>query len=108
MATKRMLAEVTTADVVITNPTHVAVALKYDSAAMIAPQVVAKGQGFIALKIIALAQEAGVPLVENQALARSLYRLVELGDVIPISLYRAVAEVLAYIYSLKTQTGVSP
>ena len=107
MATKRMLAEVPTADVVITNPTHVAVALKYDSAAMIAPEVVAKGQGFIALKIIALAQEAGVPRVENQTLARSLYRLVELGDVIPFSLYRAVAEVLAYIYSLKTQTGAS-
>ncbi len=107
MATKRMMAEVPTADVVITNPTHVAVALKYDSAAMIAPQVVAKGQGFIALKIIARAQEAGVPLVENQSLARSLYRLVEVGEVIPISLYRAVAEVLAYIYSLRAQSGVS-
>lgn len=105
MATKRMLTEVPQADVVITNPTHVAVALKYDSANMIAPQVVAKGQGFIALKIIALAQEAGVPRVENQALARSLYRLVEVGDVIPLSLYRAVAEVLAYIYSLKARSG---
>jgi len=105
VATKRMMAEVHTADVVITNPTHVAVALKYDSAAMIAPQVVAKGQGFIALKIIARAQEAGVPLVENQSLARSLYRLVEVGEVIPISLYRAVAEVLAYIYSLRAQAG---
>jgi flagellar biosynthetic protein FlhB len=107
MATKRMLREVPTADVIITNPTHVAVALKYDSAAMIAPRVVAKGQGFIALKIIALAQEAGVPLVENQMLARSLYRLVEVGNEIPISLYRAVAEVLAYIYGLKARAGGS-
>jgi flagellar biosynthetic protein FlhB len=101
MATKRMIAEVPQADVVITNPTHVAVALKYDSAAMIAPQVVAKGRGFIALKIIALAQEAGVPRVENRELARALYKKVEVGKSIPTSLYRAVAEVLAYIYRLK-------
>jgi flagellar biosynthetic protein FlhB len=74
---------------------------------MIAPQVVAKGQGFVALKIIALAQEAGVPRVENQSLARSLYRLVEVGEVIPLSLYRAVAEVLAYIYGLRAQAGGS-
>jgi flagellar biosynthetic protein FlhB len=105
MATKRMMAEVANADVVITNPTHVAVALKYDATSMIAPQVVAKGQGFIALKIIALAQEAGVPRVENQSLARSLFRLVEVGEVIPLSLYRAVAEVLAYIYGLRAQAG---
>jgi flagellar biosynthesis protein FlhB len=108
MATKRMIAEVPAADVVITNPTHLAVALKYDSAEMVAPQVVAKGQGFIALKIIALAQEAGVPLVENRSLARSLHRLVDVGEVIPTSLYRAVAEVLAYIYSLKTRAGGRP
>ncbi len=106
MATKRMMAEVPKADVVVTNPTHVAVALKYDRDTMIAPQVVAKGRGFIALKIIALAREAGVPRVENEALARALYRLVEVGGVIPVSLYRAVAEVLAYIYSLKARTGV--
>ncbi|MEJ5328807.1 MAG: flagellar biosynthesis protein FlhB [Desulfobaccales bacterium] len=101
MATRRMMAEVPRADVVITNPTHVAVALKYDGATMIAPQVVAKGQGFVALKIMALAQEAGVPLVENVALARTLYKSVELGAFIPTSLYRAVAEVLAYVYSLR-------
>lgn len=105
MATKRMMAEVAMADVIITNPTHVAVALKYDGSAMIAPKVVAKGQGFIALKIISLAQEAGVPRVENLSLARSLYRLVEVGEVIPPSLYRAVAEVLAYIYGLRAQAG---
>ncbi|MDD2902648.1 MAG: flagellar biosynthesis protein FlhB [Syntrophales bacterium] len=101
MATKRMIAEVPAADVVITNPTHFAVALKYDSANMVAPQVVAKGRGFIALKIIALAQEVGVPLVQNRELARALYRLVDVGNSIPLSLYRAVAEVLAYIYRLR-------
>lgn len=105
MATKRMMTAVPEADVVVTNPTHVAVALKYDGATMIAPQVVAKGQGFIALKIMALAQEAGIPRVENPSLARSLYRLVEVGEFIPTSLYRAVAEVLAYIYSLKARAG---
>ncbi len=105
LVTKRMMAEVAMADVIITNPTHVAVALKYDGASMVAPQVVAKGQGFIALKIIALAQEAGVPRVENRSLARSLYRLVEVGEAIPLSLYRAVAEVLAYIYGLRAQRG---
>jgi flagellar biosynthetic protein FlhB len=101
MANKRMMAAVPEADVVITNPTHFAVALKYDSASMLAPQVVAKGRGFIALKIIALAQEANVPRVENRELARSLYRLVDVGKSIPNSLYRAVAEVLAYIYRLR-------
>jgi flagellar biosynthetic protein FlhB len=105
MATKRMIADVPQADVVITNPTHYAVALKYDSATMIAPQVVAKGRGFMALKIIAVAQEAGVPRVENQSLARSLYRLVDVGKGIPTSLYRAVAEVLAYIYRLRGKAG---
>ncbi len=105
MATKRMIAEVPKADVVVTNPTHYAVALKYDSAMMVAPQVVAKGRGFIALKIIAVAEEAGVPRVENRSLARSLYRLVEVGKSIPTSLYRAVAEVLAYIYRLRGAAG---
>jgi flagellar biosynthetic protein FlhB len=108
VATKRMIADVPTADVVVTNPTHVAVALKYDSATMVAPMVVAKGQGFIALKIIAMAQEAGVPRVENRPLARSLYKMVEVGRSIPTELYRAVAEVLAYIYKLRgaAQGGV--
>jgi flagellar biosynthetic protein FlhB len=106
LATRRMMAEVPKADVVVTNPTRVAVALRYDSATMAAPQVVAKGQGFVAQKIIALAREAGVPRVENRELARSLFRLVEVGDLIPTTLYRAVAEVLAYIYSLKGQGGM--
>lgn len=105
MATQRMMADVPEADVVITNPTHYAVALKYDSASMVAPQVVAKGRGFVALKIIALALDSGVPRVENRELARSLYRLVDVGGAIPTSLYRAVAEVLAYIYRLRGATA---
>jgi len=105
LATRRMMAAVPQADVVITNPTHVAVALKYDGATMVAPQVVAKGQGFVALKIMALAREAGVTLVENAPLARALYKNVEVGGFIPTSLYRAVAEVLAYVYSLRARTG---
>ncbi|MGQ9687601.1 MAG: flagellar biosynthesis protein FlhB [Desulfobaccales bacterium] len=105
LASRRMMAAVPQADVVVTNPTRLAVALKYDSATMIAPQVVAKGRGFVALKIMALAQEAGVPRVENRELAQNLFRLVEVGGTIPTSLYRAVAEVLAYIYSLKAAAG---
>jgi flagellar biosynthetic protein FlhB len=105
LASRRMMAAVPEADVVVTNPTRLAIALKYDSGTMIAPQVVAKGRGFVALKIIALAQEAGVPRVENRPLARSLFRQVEVGETIPTSLYRAAAEVLAYIYSLKAAAG---
>ncbi len=105
LASRRMLAAVPQADVVVTNPTRLAIALKYDSATMIAPQVVAKGRGFVARKIIALALEAGVPRVENRELARSLFRQVEVGGSIPTSLYRAAAEVLAYIYSLKAASG---
>jgi|UniRef100_A0A7V6DNL2 flagellar biosynthetic protein FlhB len=105
LASRRMMAAVPEADVVVTNPTRLAIALRYDSATMIAPQVVAKGRGFVALKIIALAQEFGVPRVENRPLARSLFRQVEVGETIPTSLYRAAAEVLAYIYSLKAAAG---
>ncbi|MEW6386690.1 MAG: flagellar biosynthesis protein FlhB [Thermodesulfobacteriota bacterium] len=105
MAAKRMMAQVPKADVVVTNPTRLAIALRYDNATMMAPEVVAKGRGFVALKIMDVAREAGVPLVENRDLARSLFRLVEVGDSIPTSLYRAVAEVLAYIYSLKAAAG---
>jgi flagellar biosynthetic protein FlhB len=107
MAAKRMMAQVPKADVVVTNPTRLAVALRYDNTDMVAPQVVAKGRGFVALKIIDVAREAGVPVVENKGLARSLFRLVEVGDAVPTSLYRAVAEVLAYIYSLKAASGGS-
>lgn len=106
LASKRMMADVPTADVVVTNPTHVAVALKYDNT-MVAPQVVAKGKGFVAKKIIALALAAGVPRVENRELARSLYKLVDVGKSIPTTLFRAVAEVLAYVYRLRGAAGAN-
>ncbi|MCK5539922.1 MAG: EscU/YscU/HrcU family type III secretion system export apparatus switch protein, partial [Deltaproteobacteria bacterium] len=86
------------ADVVITNPTHIAVALLYDKDGSEAPLVVAKGAGLIAEKIKKLAREHGVPVVENKALARLLFKTVALNQMIPETLYQAVAEVLAYIY----------
>jgi flagellar biosynthetic protein FlhB len=102
----RMIAEVPTADVVITNPTHLAIALRFDPAEMNAPQVVAKGADYLAARIRDIAREHGVPLVENQPLAQSLYRLADPGDYIPVELYRAVAEVLAYVYRLKGRYAV--
>jgi flagellar biosynthesis protein FlhB len=101
MARKRMMADVPTADVVITNPTHYAVALTYKMESMEAPKVVAKGVGFVALKIKELAQEHGIPLVENKPLAQTLYKSVEIGANIPGNLYKAVAEILAYVYKAK-------
>jgi flagellar biosynthesis protein FlhB len=101
MSRKRMMSDVPNADVVITNPTHYAVALSYKIDSMEAPKVIAKGVGFLALKIRELAQEHGIPLVENKPLAQTLYKSVEIGDYIPASLYKAVAEILAYIYKAK-------
>jgi flagellar biosynthetic protein FlhB len=101
MARKRMMADVATSDVVITNPTHYAVALSYKMETMDAPKVVAKGVGFLALKIRELAQEHDVPLVENKPLAQTLYKSVEVGESIPAGLYKAVAEILAYVYRAK-------
>jgi len=98
---RRMMAMVPQADVVITNPEHYAVALKYDPDEMNAPVVVAKGVDEIAKKIIEIARENDVPIVRNPELARRLYREVEIGEEIPPNLYRIVAEVLAYVYSLK-------
>jgi len=100
MARRRMMAEVPKADVVVTNPTEIAVALSYTSN-MAAPVVVAKGRNLIAEKIRSLAVEAGVPIVENVALAQALFKAVEIGHTIPAELYTAVAEVLAYVYRLK-------
>lgn len=100
-ARKRMMDKVPEADVVVTNPTHVAVALKYDRGKMRAPVVVAKGAGFIALKIKELAMKSQVPILEKRDLARYLYKNVEVGEPIPENLYNAVAEVLAYVLRLK-------
>lgn len=95
---KRMMAAVKTADVVITNPTHLAVALKYDTAKMSAPVVVAKGAGLIAERIRELARHHGVSVVENKFVARTIFKLVDIGKEIPNDLYRAVAEILAFVY----------
>jgi flagellar biosynthetic protein FlhB len=100
MARRRMMAEVPTSDVVITNPTHFAVALRYDQSAMDAPRVTAKGTDLVAEKIVALAQEHGVPLYEAPPVARALFRQTEVGDPIPVDLFHAVAEILAQVYRI--------
>ncbi|HBH26162.1 MAG TPA: flagellar biosynthesis protein FlhB [Rhodospirillaceae bacterium] len=97
-AKKRMMANVPKSDVVITNPTHYAVALRYDPAEMEAPVCVAKGVDAVALRIRAVAAEAGVEVVESPALARTLYTVVEVDEVIPPEQYRAVAEVISYVF----------
>jgi flagellar biosynthetic protein FlhB len=101
-ARARMMADVPTADVIVTNPTHFAVALKYDGTRA-APMVVAKGQDILALRIREIAKEAGVPLVEDRPLARSLHATCEVGHEIPEDLYAAVAQVLAFVYRLKAR-----
>ena len=101
MAQKRMMAEVPGADVIVTNPTHLSVALKYDSEKMISPEVVAKGADEVALKIREIAKENKVPIVENVPLARALYKTVKVDEAVPRTLYKAVAEVLAFVYRLK-------
>ncbi len=101
MARKRMMSAVPDADVVVTNPTHISIAIKYDPEKTSAPAVIAKGVGFIAMRIREIARENGIPLVEDKPLARTLNKTVEVGQLIPASLYKAVAEILAYVYKLK-------
>ena len=101
IAYRRMMADVPKADVVVTNPTHLAIALRYDAEKMHAPNVVAKGADLVALKIKELALEHQVPIVEDRPLAQALYRSVEIGEEIPEKLFQAVAQVLAYIYRLR-------
>lgn len=105
LAFRRMMQAVPEADVVITNPTHFAIALQYVSGKMVAPVVVAKGQDELARRIKQVATEAAVPLVENRPLAHALYENVEIGQPVPKDLYAAVAEVLAHVYRLK-QAGM--
>lgn len=100
LALQRLRKDVPTADVVVTNPTHYAVALRYNSETMQAPRVIAKGQDYIAERIRQLALAAGVPVVERKPLARALFKLVEVGQEVPPQLYKAVAEVLAFVYEL--------
>lgn len=101
IAMRRMMQDVPKADVVITNPTHLAIALRYDATKMAAPVVVAKGEGFIAQKIKEIAAANDVVLVENKPLAQAIYKTVDIGESIPENLFQAVAEVLAYVYRLK-------
>lgn len=101
MARKRMMDAVKKADVVITNPTHISVAIKYDRDKMMAPKVVAKGADLIAQKIREIARQSNVPLVENVPLARTLFKSVKINQTIPRALYQAVAEILAFVFKLK-------
>ncbi|ACA39167.1 flagellar biosynthesis protein FlhB [Lysinibacillus sp. fkY74-1] len=101
MAMRRMMSEIPSADVVITNPTHYAIALKYDEESMDAPRVIAKGTDFIAQKIKLIAKEHDVIMVENRPLARAMYDQVEIGDPVPEEFFKAVAEILAYVYRIK-------
>jgi flagellar biosynthetic protein FlhB len=104
---RNMLKAVPKADVVITNPTHYAVALEYNRSLMIAPTVVAKGADLVAQKIREVAQENGVPLVENKPLAQALYREVEIGDVIPEKFYDVMSTILAEVYRVSNRTAGS-
>ncbi len=100
MMKEQLKKDVPTADVIVTNPTHFAVALKYDSTSMHAPRVIAKGHDFMALRIREIAVVNGVPILERPPLARALYKLVDVGQEIPEQYYAAVAEILAYVYEL--------
>ena len=105
LAQKRMMAEVPTANVVITNPTHFAVALRYDKTKDAAPIVVAKGADILAKRIRTIATENDVMIIENPPLARTLYKTVDIGKMIPTELFRAVAEILAYVYRKKEEAN---
>lgn len=100
-ARKRMMQAVKKADVIITNPTHIAIALQYDKDKMVAPRVVAKGADLLAERIKKVAKESGIVTVENVPLARAMFKSVKVGQIIPKNLFQAVAEVLAYVYKLK-------
>lgn len=105
-ARKRMMQEVPKADVIVTNPTHIAIALRYDAEKMAAPRVVAKGADLMAQRIKDIARKHGIPMVENVPLARALHKSVKVGGSVPRPLFQAVAEVLAYVYRLKGKLGL--
>jgi flagellar biosynthetic protein FlhB len=104
VALQRMMQKVPTADVVITNPTHYSVAIKYDAKTMSAPLVVAKGVDYVAFKIREIAKQNDIVIMENKPLARALYDQVELDQEIPGELFKAVADVFAYVYKVKRRT----
>lgn len=105
MARRRMMAEVPKADVIVTNPTHYAVALRYDQRKMRAPKVVAKGKDLVAAQIRSIASAHNIPVLSSPALARALFHSAELDQEIPAGLYRAVAQVLAYVFQLRGRPG---
>jgi flagellar biosynthetic protein FlhB len=106
MANKRMMSDVPKADVIITNPTHIACALRYDPKTMAAPLLVAKGADMIAEKIKEIAREHNIPIMENKPLARTIFKTLKVGKTIPRELFTAVAQVLSYVYKLKRKVSV--
>jgi flagellar biosynthetic protein FlhB len=107
-ARKRMMAAVPQADVIVTNPTHYAVALKYDSTTMPAPKVLAKGTDAVALRIREMAEKHKIPVMRNPPLARVLYDTTEIDEEIPVEHYQAVAKIIGYVYKLKGKTIQKP
>ena len=105
MANQRMMQAVPDADVIVNNPTHISVALRYRQGTDAAPIVLAKGADFMAMRIRRAARANNIPMVENKPLARSLYRNVKVGKPVPSKFYRAVAEVLAYVYRIRKSRG---
>ncbi len=108
LALQRLRKDVPTADVIVTNPTHVAVAIRYDAEVMVAPKVVAKGADHLALRIRQIAGEFGIPIVQRAPLARAIYADVEVGQFLPERFYQAVAEILAYVYGLAGRSVTGP
>jgi flagellar biosynthetic protein FlhB len=104
---RRMMQDVASASLVVVNPTHIAVAIKYDGRSMRAPKVLAKGKRLLAERIIDIARAKGIPVVQDIPLARTLYKLVEVGGEIPVALYKAVAKILAYVYAQRPQRGAA-
>ena len=104
-SSRQMVEKVKDASVVITNPTHIAVAIRYEHGVTDAPQVIAKGRGLIAEEIMRRARRIGIPTIQNRPVARVLFRTVRVGEVIPVSLYKAVSQVLAFVYRLRGQAA---
>ncbi|HWY87886.1 MAG TPA: EscU/YscU/HrcU family type III secretion system export apparatus switch protein, partial [Gemmataceae bacterium] len=100
-AQRKMFHQVRKATVIVTNPTHLAVALRYEAGAMAAPRVIAKGADHVARRIVTIAREHGVPVVERKTLAQALYKTVKIDQAIPLGLYLVIAELMAYVYRLK-------